>query len=193
MVPYMGSSRLITSPALRAGTESALGEAITESYYHGTDADLMRTKEESIFNITAGAVVGGLLGGVLGRARGEDIADTMARAQRDLHRINNATIDQADPSNSVGKLADEPEVSRLGKFSRQLAKLTPLRILGSENPLARKLGALIGEQNVVDTFRHSLETTVKRHDGNLARGLGDLLVEKQGETLHRTTPYLRCA
>jgi hypothetical protein len=61
MIPYLQiGQRMRYAKSL---ADAAIGEALTEGTYHAADLDMTRTTGESIFNIMAGAMIGGVLTG----------------------------------------------------------------------------------------------------------------------------------
>lgn len=102
-------------------------------------------------------------------------------------RINNIAMEEMRASPRMTKEQIVPELKKVenvarikGWLSRQAAKLTPIRVLASPNPEARKLGAMLGEQSVVGTTRESVETAVKKYDGFLGTGLYEARVQYRG-------------
>lgn len=166
LVPYLSVGH--KARGLIGAADAAAGEALTESLFQIGDLDQHRTMSESLFNITAGAVAGGILrqalgGGNFNAAERKQIESNL---KKELEFVG-----PVQPTGS-GNLDDFAEVDQIkGWMSRQAAKLTPLRVLASPNGNARKLGALLGEQHVVGTGRHAVETAVKHYDRFLGKGI----------------------
>lgn len=170
LVPYMGAGRAVG--AMKMATEGAIGELATEGIMQYTSKT--RTAEESMANVAAGAIFAGILGGIAGRGRltEEEIIQLKDKIKKDVEFVGPRQPERRE--GPVESLADIADVDQITGVKSWAAKLSPIRILASKSPAARKLGALLGEQNVVGTTKAAVETRIKRYDRFMANALNEL-------------------
>lgn len=146
------------------------------------NVDLTRTAEEQAINVIGASIFAGTLGGILGKADAADIAkaeDAFMKEERYMHSALQMERDMRIVETKPGifeivpqKLKDYDDIERINnKFMRTMARVTPIRVLASANALSRKAGALLGEQTVVGSMRHSIETLLKHREGELTKSI----------------------
>lgn len=170
LIPYFGWGGRSAAGALKIGGEAAVGEILTEGAYHA-GLDYTREMSESVFNVAAGTIAGSVLGKLLQRGdviTPEEFAKVSKEIEKDIKRVD---TEEGPIINLKEDTGDVPQAD--GRFTKIAAKLSPVRILSSVNPLSRKLGALLGEQSIVrtDGIRPAIETLVKKHDSYIVKGL----------------------
>jgi hypothetical protein len=173
-----------TMGMLKASGTAAAAEATNELLLHGVDRT--RTIDESAINTVGAAAFAGLMGGLV--ARKSDFIDELFDSEQAFLRENRElnSVLQMDPDYHIVeqqpgifriepkpiKLSEEAPVDQIkGKFLRLMARVTPIRALSSANPLTRVAAANLGEQMVVGSSRHAVETFIHHRDSMLGEGL----------------------
>lgn len=185
LVPLFGYTNKISnaSRGLLVGSGTAASvETLNELMLHKYDKT--RTLEESSLNVLGAAVAGGLVGGIVGKIgesaevgkflakQAEDSFNAESRmVNRALQMEEHLQIRETVPGKSGIYVIEPKDISKYeqieqiqGPLLRTIAKINPIRTLGSYNPLTRTLAAMMGEQNVVGTTFQAVESRMKTYN-----------------------------
>ena len=182
-IPFLGVAGRgagAVATGARAAGAAVIGEVITEGITHGAGLDRTRTVDDSMNNVIASAVFSGVLGAAIGSIPRGQAAGLIDEVRTSVTTPIEPSVGSPVPTGQPGlegiRTLEQVESGayvpgKLRGRSKAAATLTPVRTLGSENPMVRAVAMELGEQNIIGTQRHAIETAIKSHEKYLVKSM----------------------